>query len=401
MDFFHNFREKYKKYKKSKYDWDSTDTFFTQIRITGDTPDPNSVSVDLDDDGYFDILAVYRQVIKLLEKQVVENSSTMTKDRLEWIVENSTDAKETRMAKEALFNLKQKDQIQDLSTIFKRRARKIIDKYSNECNDSSTLIFDKRKLLIDKAKKDRQHDILETFLSICQEYVSIKTNNKNQILRKCCESSKIISDSNTTYCENCQTTFTDIDHSGTFNDQKRISTNSKPKYYNIKHFVSAIKKSQGIHKKTIDSIVNIKIDEYLGHHNIELKDFTIFQLMELLERDSSLSQYYKDIHLIYRQKTGRQINNLSNIERDLPKLYKEQDQLSDAIKLKEHSKNSINAYYMVCRISQVHGRIDLRIKNFFCARDQATIDEYDKCFEKRCKVLGWLEPHEKLSDFCQ
>lgn len=405
MDFFVNFRniENCKKGKKAikQINWDTSESFFTEIRIVNETPNPNSVSVEIDEMGYFDILDVYRRVMKVLKKKVKENNSTMATDKLEWIIKNSSDAKEIRMAKEELFNLGQSKQIQNLSTVFQKRAKKIIEQYSKSCEDSMKLIFDQRELYINSDKRAEQKEILETFLSICQEYVSIKTSNKNHILKYCCKGAKIISDGTSSYCENCHTTFTDIDHSGTFNDQKRISTNSKPKYYNIKHFVSAIKKSQGIHKKTIDPIVYTKIDDYLDHHNIKLEDFNIFQLMDLLQRDSSLSSYYKDIHLIYRQKTGKQINNLSNIERDLPKLYKEQDQLSDAIKLKKSSKNSINAYYMVCRISQVHGRIDLRIKNFFCAKDEKTVEDYDKCFEKRCKVLGWIDKDQKLADFCK
>jgi hypothetical protein len=400
MDFFKLFR-KYtiKKYKTPK--WDKTNTYFTNIRIKDEQPKSKSVAVQLDENGYFNILEIYRKVIKLLNKKIESNCSSMSKERLNWIINNSTDAKEKRMAKDELFNLGQMEQNQDLSIVFKNRAEKIIHNYSIACKNSKVLYFDKRVLHVDKEKKYDQHEILETFLSICQEYVPIKTSNKNQIIKNCCDNAKIISDGNTIYCENCHTTFTDIDHTGSYNDQKRISTNSKPKYYNIKHFVSAIKKSQGIHKKTIDPILDKKQDEYMAHHKIELKDYSIFHLMDLLERDSTLSKYYKDIHLIYRQKTGKQINNLSNIERELPKLYKEQDRLSDTIKLKENSKNSINAYYMVCRISQIHGRIDLRIKNFFCARDEDTIKDYDKCFEKRCKILGWLSEDENLVDYCK
>ena len=400
MDFFANFRDLYEPKAKKVLDWDGIDTFFTDVHLTDAAPQPNSVSVEIGSDGQFDILKVYRNVLKVLSKKVEDNSSELSKDKLEWIVANSSDAREVRIAKEELFNLTQQKQISSLAEVFKTRAKVIIDKYSAACDDSTVLIFDIREYVTDMKKKDEQHEILETFLSICQEYVSIKTSNKNHITRSCCDGAKIISDGITVYCDNCNETFADIDHSGTFSDQKRISTNSKPKYYNIKHFVSAIKKSQGIHKKTIAPIVDEKINEYLEHHNIKLKDFTIFQLMDLLQRDSSLSEYYKDIQLIYRQKTGKQINNLGNIERDLPKLYKEQDTLSDVFKLKENSKNSINAYYMVCRISQVHGRVDLRIKNFFCAKDDKTIEEYDKCFEKRCRALNWIEPYEKLSDIC-
>jgi len=399
MDFFQNIIRT-KELVVVTPNWDQTSTFFTNIVWRDNFDESKSVVVQLDNDSFYDIIAVYKRVLELLDKKVVENSSSTSSSKLTWIIENSTDAKEVRMAKDQLFKLSQKNQMQDLKTIFKNRSSQLITKFREKCQDTGILYFDRRILYIDIGKKKEQQELLETFLSICQEYVPVKTSNKGYITTSCCKESKIISDGTTTFCENCQTTFTDIDHTGTFNDQKRVSTNCKPKYYNIKHFVTAIKKSQGIHKKIIDPIVNKKQDEYMTHHGITLENYTIFHLHDLLQRDKSLSIYYKDIHLIYREKTGKQINNLVNVERDLPKWYKEQDQLSDQFKLKEDSKNSINAYYMVCRLSQIHGRIDLRLENFFCARDDDTIKEYDKCFEKRCRALGWLKPEESLTDYC-
>ena len=85
----------------------------------------------------------------------------------------------------------------------------------------------------------------------------------------------------TSQCKNCPATFATVDSVGNFNDHKRIATNAKPKYYNIKHFISAIKKSQGIHKKNIDPIVDNLQDEYMAHHKIALEDYTIFNLMDL------------------------------------------------------------------------------------------------------------------------
>jgi hypothetical protein len=403
MDFFKFFILPNLKSPKKSLDvkWDTCSTFFTQVVYKNQNDDSKSVVIELEKNSFYDIVQVYKRVITLLDKKVEDASKLSSSTRLKWIIENSTDAKEIRMAKDQLFILNQKSQMQDLKTVFKKRAEGVIKNFMIACQDSATLYFDKRVLCIDAIKKKEQQEILETFLSICQEYVPVKTSNKGYISTSCCDNPKIISDYATIYCDNCQTTFTDIDHSGNFNDQKRTSTSSKPKHYNIKHFVTAIKKSQGIHKKIIDPIVDIKQDEYMLHHKIKLEDYTIFHLRDLLQRDSSLSSYYKDIHLIYRQKTGKQINNLSNIERELPKWYKEQDQLSEQIKLKNSSKNSINAYYMVCRLCQIHGRIDLKLENFFCARDTETILEYDKCFEKKCKVLGWLKPNESLNDYCQ
>lgn len=381
--------------------WDISHDFFENIIETCTVIDINSASVEIDEQGYYDILDVNRQIEALLSKQpqLNENDFNQKCEKLEWIIKNSTDAKEKREAKDRLFKMKQDLQYADQLSKFRERAQQLIQQYRQACENASVFHFAELLVEIDSAKKELQLDLLSTFLSICQEYVSVKTSNKNQLTWSCCANPKILSDGIQNYCANCPAIFTAIDQLGNFHDQKRIASGTKPKYYNIKHFISAIKKSQGIHKKFIEPEMDKYQDDYMKHHGIAMEDYTIFHLMDLLSRNASLSKYYKDIHLIYRQKTGKQINNLGNVERDLPRWYREQDKYSDTIKLKEDSKNSINAYYMVCRLSQLcGGRIDLDLKNFFCARDEDTIAEYDACFEARCYKLGWLQEGERLKD---
>lgn len=380
--------------------WDVSHNFFTDKIYKTESREITNASIEIDENGYYDIYDLNDQVKTLLKKQPSVNLDK--KEKYEWIIANSTDAREKREAMDRLFELEQNIIIANQLDIFLKKAKELIRDYYNSCERTSIYYFKDLMIEIFDEKIRLQKEILMSFLSLCQEYVSVKTINKIPNETVCCENPKMVYDGCLNSCSNCLTSFVTIDSIGNFNDQKRIATNAKPKYYNIKHFNSAIKKSQGIHKKTIDPIVDTLQDEYMKHHNIKLEDYTIFDLMDLLSRNSSLSQYYKDIHLIYRQKTGKQVNNLSNVEDELPKWYKEQDVLSETIKLKENSKNSINAYYMVARLAQLKGgRIDLEIKNFFCARDEKTIAEYDACFEARCYKLGWLKPGEKLSDWCK
>lgn len=405
MDFFSNIRV-YKTNPKPLEPevelpiWDVSHNFFTEKIFKTESKETSSASVEIDENGYYDIYDLNDQVKTLLKNQPSVNLDK--KEKYEWIIANSTDAKEKREAMDRLFDLEQNIIIANQFDTFLKKASHIIQEYYAACEETSTFFFKDLIIQIIDTKVKLQGELLTSFLSLCQEYVSIRTINKNPNYTSCCENPIIIYDGCLNSCSNCLTSFVTIDSIGNFNDQRRIATNSKPKYYNIKHFNSAIKKSQGIHKKTIDPIVNRLQDEYMKHHNISLENYTIFDLMDLLSRNSVLSQYYKDIHLIYRQKTGKQINNLSNVEEELPKWYKEQDVLSETIKLKENSKNSINAYYMVCRLAQLKGgRIDLEIKNFFCARDEKTIAEYDACFEARCYKLGWLKSGEKLTNWCK
>ena len=399
MDFFSKIVFKFSPNKVEKIPWDVSHNFFTNTVFKVETKETTNATIEIEASGYYDILDLFDQV-KLLLKQ--KPSLTFDKQKYEWILENSTDAKEKREARDRIFQIDQDAKSANQYNSFIEKTSDIIKKYAIACENSSIYKFVDLVIEIIDSKVNDQKEILSTFLSICQEYVSVKTINKNMDIETCCDKPTIVSDGCINYCTSCLSSFVPIDSIGNYNDQKRFSTNSKPKYYNIKHFNSAIKKSQGIHKKNIDPEISRLQDEYMKHHNISLENYTIFDLMDLLSRNSSLSVYYKDIHLIYRQKTGKQINNLSNVEGDLPKWYKEQDVYSDTIKLKENSKNSINAYYMVCRLAQLKGgRIDLEIKNFFCARDENTIIEYDVCFQERCYKLGWLAPGEKLTDWCK
>lgn len=402
MDFFINFRKEKIDKEKRIFEWDKIHTFFTNVEIKEVVDENKGASIEIDESGFYDILNLYEQITELLKNQ---NSIdvNINREKIEWIINNSQDYQEIRLAKDELFRIEQSEQNADQLSKFKERAIKIIEQFREACKDSKLFIFNDRILRINKKKKILQEETLSRFLSICQEYISVRTNNKNQLTWNCCTNPKILFDGCINYCVNCSNTSDPIEQIGGYSDQRRIVTNVKSnKRHNIKHFISAIKKSQGIHKKNIDPSLDKKQDDYMKHHGIKLKDYTIFDLMNLLTRDSSLSEYYKDVHLIYRQKTGRQINNLSNVEKDLPKWYREQDQYSDTIKLKENSQNSLNAYYMVCRLAQLKGgRIDLELKNFFCATDQKTIDEYDACFEKRCYKLGWLKEGEKLLDWCK
>jgi hypothetical protein len=410
MDFFRSWRDNIfrsckstpevaKEQEERKRLLDSS--FFTNLEYKKSKASTSEILVELDENGYYDILTLYHQIKQRLEKANLI-TDIKQKEKLEWIIANTDDATELRLAKDKLFALEQTKKKEDQLDEFCSKAQEIIYDYSKACLSTYFLDFVTFELRADLDKIKLQQDILSNFLSFCQEYSTVRTSNKNQLVWKCCENPVIISDNGLNYCANCPATFTTVDTVGTFSDQKRIATNSKPKYYNIKHFISAIKKSQGIHKKNIDPSLDAKQDEYMKHHGIALEDYTIFNLMDLLTRDSTLSCYYKDIHLIYRQKTGKQINNLGNVERDLPKWYKEQDKYSDIIKLKEDGTNSINAYYMVCRLAQLKGgRIDLKLENFFCAKDKKTIAKYDDCFEKRCYALGWLKEGEKLTDWCK
>lgn len=350
-------------------------------------------------DQSYDIVWLYKKMMeKLLFKQK-ESMIKIKKEQLQWIIDNSDDPGELRLAKEKLFALQEQAQLKKEITNLKIQSKKLLFEYDKACRKAKTYDFYTQKSTTDPSQYKKRQDILSRFLMSAQRFVEIKTNKV--LIRRCCNDMEIINDEGFIHCVYCNTEFNNVDHSGTWNDKNQsIPIKHHKKEHNVKHFNAATKKIQGTHKKDIPPFVFDLIKIYMEHHELALHNFTIFDLMECLERNSSLSKYYKDNYLIYRIMTGKQIIDLSDVEPMLPVWYKQQNKLSTTIKLKSTSKSSVNTYYILCRLAQLKGnRTDLDLDYFFCAKNESTIKKYDACFEKRCYVLGWLEKGTSISKF--
>lgn len=355
-----------------------SDKYFTNVSPNFIKPTIPNITPQLNKLGYYDILLLYYSVIDHMNtyNKTLDNGDI---EKLEWIAEKDPDPTERRLAKEKLFEISQN--VIDPVEQFRTQSKSILSKYVEICNTVTNVDFWNRKnISIPLSIKNNTTIIAQDFISLCQGYVPIVLNYKEI---------KNVQNSEDDESEVVKT----LDIYG--NTQKY----NRQKYHNVKHFQTCIRKVQGIHRKEIPSSIFDEIREYCSRNM--LKNFTIFDLDNLLKLNKNLSKYYKDIHLIYRLYTGIQTINLSDIEDRLIDMYIEQDNISHIIKLKENSKNSINATYICCRIAQFLGRKDLRMVDFFCTKSSKTILKYDEVMKKRAQYLGWINEFTDFDKICK
>lgn len=356
-----------------------SDSFFRDIIINKYNNPKINIKPRLNRHGKFDIYYLHYSVLEYLSN----NNTQIQKfdvTKLEWISENDPDPTERRIAKEKLFEYR--ENTEDPISSYLVRSTSIIREITRLCNISKIIDFYNKEKNVEENIEILKN--IQNFISICQEYAPIAYNYSPAltIISRETDDEEIIKT---------------LDITSISKGQKY--SNNQQKYHNVKHFQTCIRKVQGIHRKEIPVWVFTKIREYnVRHKSLE---FTIFDLDKLLKLDKNLSIYYKDIHLIYRLYTGIQTINISDLEDRLIEMYIDQDNISDMIKLKENSKNSINATYICCRIAQFLGRKDLKMADFFCTKSSNTILKYDVIMERRAKYLGWLDEFTDFYTICK
>lgn len=378
------------------------DRFFTNVKKKKNNNQEVPIKPKLNANGEYDIIALHLEVLnRLIEKSrvVVDNEKDIKIQ--EWISQNNPDPTERRLAEERLFQIRNNINRKDLKSEYETRASKLIERYKELCSTPIEIDFLKRTKTVKKEIEHKKKILAEEFISVCQEYVPIFLTMRFDTNMICCENTLIVCEDGVNFCSSCGEIPKSIDHTGAFKDQKRVSSNTRQKYYNVKHFSNTTQKVQGRHKKHIPGYVYEECDRYRERHKMDKEDFTIHDLNHVLNLNKKLSCFYKDIHLIYKEYTGKQLIDLSDVEDGLVDKYVEQDKLSDEFKLKDDSKNSINATYMCCRLSQISGRTDLRMELFFCTKTEETIKKYDEVVEARFRKLGWLLEGEKFEDVCR
>lgn len=362
-DFFKIVGDVKKSPEKNIYEY--TDSFFTNIHKNVVQYDDLTISPKINNEC-FDVYKLYHQVLQYLEKNKIDDNI----EKQRWILENDPDPTERRLAEEKIFEItNRKNPLQD----FKKSMDSLIDEYINICNKSIIINF--FNTTIEKPIIDLKKIILD-IVTLCEEVAPIQINFGD--------------DFKETIEENSDEIEKILDGSGTYKEQNRCSFKIKDVYHNVKHFQTAIRKVQGIHKKEIPEFIYTEINNFCERRKITYEDFTIYDLAILLKLNKKLAKYFRDIHLIYRLHKYVQIIDLSDVEDKLVKMYIQQDMLSKEIKLTSSSKNSINATYMTCRLAQFCGRTDLKMKDFFCTKNSKTIRRYDEVMEQRALRLGWI-----------
>ena len=214
--------------------------FFTDIRQISKMKPDDSIRPKMDEFGEYNILALHIAVINRLKTEKPKAVDIDSQIKIQkWIAENDPDPTERRLAQERLFDITSKKCEKDYLQEYTRKADCILNNYRELCKVPVTIDFLHRNVTTRGDIKQKLKQTAEEFIGLCQEYVPISLKVKLHEYVKCCDSPSTVCEDNTFYCANCGEISKTLDQVGAYKDQKRVSANTRQKYYNVKHFETA------------------------------------------------------------------------------------------------------------------------------------------------------------------
>ena len=200
----------------------------------------------------------------------------------------------------------------------------IIDEYKKAINSPIVIDFMSSK----KIKNINTNNIIEKYLNIYKKYNLdfdyIKTLDTNCEI---CNSNNIKYEDNLKLCTNCGNQNTLLLQTSSYKDSERINIVPKYHYDRKAHFKDCINQYQGKQQVNIpDKIYEILLKQFNLNHiligdksdklHYRCKNITKKQI-NLFLKELKLSKYYEDSIYIYNYLTGKEINNISNIEKQI------------------------------------------------------------------------------------
>lgn len=383
--------------KSTKYTLSLDQRFFTQsICIQHQPPSKNIIPRYIG--KRLNILHLHKNIQKRLKKTKTNDKEILEKISIQkWILETSSNQTEIRIAKDSIFELEQKLGKLDSRTEYENFAKPLLQEYKNLFEKKH--ILNLKDMVLKKQNISRDAVRLEkTFMNHAQKYVNIQSISFEHIEDNCCDKQNITSEGDNMVCMGCGKIYVDIESDVAYKDSKRVAPKKSVNYNSFKHFKDTRKQIHGLQQKQIPQMVFEWIEKYCKRRKLQKEKITIYDLDKILSSNKNLKEYYRDIHLIYRIQTQKQLLDISDVADDIDKMYLQQEAISDLFKLNEDSKNSVNASYMNCRLAQLCGRTDLRVEMFFCTKTKKTMKLYDILLEKKARHLKWIDESQDIGD---
>ena len=275
----------------------------------------------------------------------------------------------------------------------------LLDKYKMIIKEPIIIDFLTNKI----QKKDDKKIIIQKYLKIYNEYNKSKLIRKDNINKECsmCDNPSIIIKGNESICQNCGHSTIILLQNSSYKDSERINIIPKYTYDRKSHFRDCINQFQG------KQVVNIPQNVYddliyqfeLNHLLVGNKDMPIKKRLknitkkhiQMFLKETNHSKHYEDITYIYHHLTGKEVNDISNIERHIledfdilteayDKMYKKDDN--------NNRKSFINSQYVLYQL--------LRKYNYGCDKEDFNIlktsdrqNFHDDVCKELFKSLGW------------
>lgn len=273
----------------------------------------------------------------------------------------------------------------------------ILDKYRESLNSPIVIDFMSSK----NTKNTNTDKIIDEYLNIYKKYnIEFDYIKKLNINCSICNSINIIYKDNLKLCLDCGNENTILLQTSSYKDSERINIVPKYHYDRKAHFKDCINQYQGKQQVNIPEEVYYKlINQFELNHilvgdkndslhyrckNINKKQINIF-LKEL-----KLSKYYEDSIYIYNYLTGKKINDISHIEKqiinDFETLLVAYDNYNKENKIER--KSFINIQYVLMQLLIKHKhKVNKDDFNILKTNDRQRF--HDQICKELFKRLGW------------
>lgn len=320
--------------------------------------------------------------------------------QLEWIRDNTTDTIERKDAIDEIFRIQKKiDRFEsgDLAREYTRSVQPIFDEYERLLQTPVTSGFFSSSKSNCASIKARKRALLSQFVQTASKYVkltppkSLTHPNTGKMCPnpECASTSFETDDNDTRYCTVCHTCVQVFDDTPAYRDKDRLNMSKRFRYSCERHFRDAYDRYQAKQNNTVPADVFTRIHEFIDQNTtITRSNITHRQILIVLSMYPKFAKYYEDVWLIHTIVTGHPPPDISAYHDRLFDDYKRQQDIADDIKVSKARKNSLNVYYILCRLLQKND-YKCKLRDFYCLKTDETREDHDRVWTARCKRLDW------------
>lgn len=231
--------------------------------------------------------------------------------------------------------------------------------------------------------------IVEDYLNIAKNYISIKIPDSAQTGKQCpeCHIDYVKSDDMQYICPKCGVILNALANTMNYQEDSRINSTSRYMYNKQGHFREAIKKFQGKQNTTVPPEVYTDVARKISDYNIPIAKFTKDHLKEFL-KSTGHNEYAEDSNLIHYKLTGVPPPDISHLESSLNNFYDQIEPIYERIKPPGRT-NFMNGQYVLFKLLQKLKYPCSYENDFAVLKTRERVLEHDSFWKQICDELCW------------
>jgi len=246
-------------------------------------------------------------------------------------------------------------------------------------------------------EKDKQ-DIIDEFLTIAKNYISINTykeETSQQYYCDCGNFNNCTEFQNKIICNDCSSVHSIQSIQTSFKDIDRVNLSQKYKYKKKVHFRDTLNQYQGKQNKNVENVYPILEEQFLLHNlvnkdgktNAEKYNSITKEHIYMFLFETNNSNFYEDINMIHTYFTGIPCPDISDIEH---LLYEDFDKVVDAYEsLGDIDRiHFLNGQYILYQLLK-RRKYKVKENDFDILKTRERLVEHDEIYQKICMKLEW------------